>query len=272
MTTAPLLQATNITKIFKARGVSFTGESETVAVNNVDIEIPKGHTVGVIGESGSGKSTLARVLGHLLPADEGEIRWDGEILSLDSRAAIRGFRTDVQFVFQDPYGSLSPRQTIQQIVTEPLTVHRRLRRSDRSLKGEELLDAVGLTGDFLERHPNQLSGGQRQRVAIARALALEPKLLIADEPTSALDLSTRAEILNLFLRIQQERGLSLLLISHDFATIRHLSHQIYVMKSGEIVESGDAMALYNNPRHPYTQTLLESVLSVSDSKGLFNNY
>ncbi|SHK50826.1 peptide/nickel transport system ATP-binding protein [Pseudonocardia thermophila] len=241
------------------RGAFGRAHTAVRAVDGVDLEITAGVTVGVVGESGSGKSTLGRLVSLLERPDAGRIVLDGRDTGRLHRAELQELRRRLQVVFQDPFGSLDPTKSIGHAVAEPLLVHRRVRRSGMATAAEELLTTVGLDPGLARRYPEQLSGGQRQRVCIARALALEPWLLVADEPTSALDLSTRSEILNLLLSLQQDTGLSILLISHDFATVQHLAHRVAVMYLGRIVEEGPTHDVVTNPQHPYTSALLSAV-------------
>lgn len=240
---------------------SFFGRvtERVVAVDGVSVSVEPGRTLGIVGESASGKSTVARLLAKLVPVDEGTVRWDGVDVTGVRGEALRPLRGSTQMIFQDPYGSLDASYSIGYSVAEPLIVHRRASRAQAREQVSELLEKVNLDPRLADRRPGELSGGQRQRVSIARALALQPTTLIADEPTSALDVSTRAEILNLLLQLQESMGLAILLISHDFATIRHLSHRVAVMYRGKIVEEGPADEVVNHPKDPYTRRLLDSV-------------
>lgn len=232
------------------------------ALDDVSIDLERGETLGIIGESGSGKSTLARMLARLESPDNGEIHFDGGEITAVRGKSLAAFRRSVQVVFQDPFESLNPLMKIDEIVTEPLRIQRLLDRSDQSDRAADLLDMVALQPALARRYPYELSGGQRQRVAIARAMALEPTVLIADEPTSALDISTRSEILNLLLDLQTTKGLSILLISHDFATIRHLSHRVAVMYQGKVIEAGTVGEVTERPSEDYTQRLLAAVPTI----------
>jgi ABC-type glutathione transport system ATPase component len=240
---------------------SFIGRvtERVVAVDGVDVRVEPGETLGIVGESASGKSTVARLLAKLVPVDAGTVHWDGTDVTSAKGGALRPMRGSTQMIFQDPYGSLDASYSIGFSVAEPLIVHRRASRSEARDQVAELLEKVNLDPRLADRRPGELSGGQRQRVSIARALALRPTTLIADEPTSALDVSTRAEILNLLLQLQESMGLAILLISHDFATIRHLSHRVAVMYRGKIVEEGPADEVVNHPKDAYTRRLLDSV-------------
>lgn len=230
-----------------------------VAVDDVSLAVEPGRTLGIVGESASGKSTVARLLAKLVPVDGGEVRWDGVDVTKSRGRALQPLRGRTQMIFQDPYGSLDASYSIGYSVAEPLVVHREASRSAAKELVADLLEKVNLDPRLADRRPGELSGGQRQRVSIARALALQPTTLIADEPTSALDVSTRAEILNLLLELQESMGLAILLISHDFATIRHLSHRVAVMYRGKVVEEGPAGQVVDDPQDPYTRRLLDSV-------------
>ena len=229
------------------------------AVDGVNVRVKPGETLGIVGESASGKSTVARLLAKLVPVDSGTVLWDGVDVTGAKGGRLRPLRGTTQMIFQDPYGSLDASYSIGYSVAEPLVVHGRASRSEARELVADLLEKVNLDPRLADRRPGELSGGQRQRVSIARALALRPTTLIADEPTSALDVSTRAEILNLLLALQESMGLAVLLISHDFATIRHLSHRVAVMYRGKIVEEGPADEVVDNPKDPYTRRLLDSV-------------
>lgn len=255
-----ILRATDVRRSFTI-GHSLFGRSKAQvhAVDGVDLELRRGTTVGIVGESGSGKTTLARILSLLERPDSGSVLFDGnEIVGLRGRR-LQELRREMQVVFQDPYGALDPTKTVEHAIVEPLVVHRRVNgRPSREVAGE-LLERVALDPVMMTRHPDELSGGQRQRVCIARALALSPRILVADEPTSALDLSTRAEILNLLLTLQQDLGLSMIRVSHDFATVRHLAHDLLVMYRGSVVESGPARSVADDPQNVYTQALISAV-------------
>ena len=225
------------------------------ALTDVSITIGRGETLGLVGESGSGKTTLGRAILGLAPVTGGKISFDGKDISHATRKDRRVLSRDLQVVFQDPYTSLNPALEIGDILAEPLGVQG-MEAAAAKKRVKELLDQVGLPSDAINRLPREFSGGQRQRVAIARALALSPKLIVCDEPVSALDLSTQARVLDLFLQIQKDTGVSYLFVSHDLDVVRHISHRVAVMYHGEIVEQGPAGVVTTDPDHPYTQRLL----------------
>jgi peptide/nickel transport system ATP-binding protein len=224
------------------------------ALKGVSLDIRPGETVGLVGESGSGKTTLGRAVLGLAPVTEGKITYDGRDISHLGKRERRALAADIQVVFQDPYSSLNPNLTIEQILAEPLTASGTDAKTARGRVGD-LLDRVGLPADAARRLPREFSGGQRQRIAIARALALDPKLIVCDEPVSALDLSTQARVLDLFIEIQERTGVAYLFITHDLAVVRHISHRVAVMYRGELVETGDGDQVTSAPAHPYTQRL-----------------
>jgi peptide/nickel transport system ATP-binding protein len=225
------------------------------ALTDINISIGRGETLGLVGESGSGKTTLGRAILGLAPVTAGKISFEGKDISHSTRKDRRVLSRELQVVFQDPYTSLNPALEIGDILAEPLGVQG-LEAVPAKKRVKELLDQVGLPSDAINRLPREFSGGQRQRVAIARALALSPKLIVCDEPVSALDLSTQARVLDLFLQIQKDTGVSYLFVSHDLDVVRHISHRVAVMYRGEIVEQGPAGVVTTDPDHPYTQRLL----------------
>ncbi|MBC8103520.1 MAG: ABC transporter ATP-binding protein [Cytophagales bacterium] len=237
------------------------GHGQTVrAVDGVTFSVARGETLGLVGESGCGKSTTSRALLRLVAATGGRVRFDGQDILQLSETDLRGLRRRMQMVFQDPYASLSPRLNIGQIVAEPLEIHGiGTGRSERDAKVSELLKAVGMSPSVSRRYPHEFSGGQRQRIGIARALALNPELVVLDEPVSALDISVRAQVVNLLADLQQERGIAYLFVGHDLSLIRHAAHRVAVMYLGRIVEIAPSHALYTDPRHPYTRSLLASI-------------
>jgi oligopeptide transport system ATP-binding protein len=257
----PLLEIRGVKMHFPLRGglgraLHGGGPEVLRAVDGVDLEVARGETLGLVGESGCGKSTLARCIVGLYEPTAGEIRYGSESLDGDRS---RAQRRRIQMVFQDPYSSLNPRMTVRQTLAELLRVHRMVPRDRVEERCRELLDLVGLGARSLDAHPRQFSGGQRQRVSIARALALEPELLVADEPVSALDVSVQATVLNLLGELREKLGLSVLLIAHNMAVVRHVADRVAVMYLGRIVETAPAGELFTDPRHPYTQGLLKAV-------------
>ena len=225
-------------------------------LKGVSLELPRGTTLGIVGESGCGKSTLARIIAGLLPPTSGEVKIEGKsIVDLDRQSWVE-MRKRIQMVFQDPFGSLNPRRRVGSIIGDPFRIQNVAHGADRKNRVRDLMELVGLNPEHYNRFPSEFSGGQRQRIGIARALALKPSIIIFDEPVSALDVSIQAQILNLIAKLQRELGLSYLFISHDLAVVRHVSSEIIVMKSGQVVERGETEALYHNPQHPYTKELL----------------
>jgi peptide/nickel transport system ATP-binding protein len=246
-----LLNIENVEVTYKGKGL----KKDFKALTGVSLDIRPGECGGLVGESGSGKTTLGRAVLGLAPVTAGSITLEGREIAHASRSERADLARDIQVVFQDPYSSLNPSMSIEQIFTEPLLV-RYWSKADANKRVRELLDSVGLPADAADRRPREFSGGQRQRIAIARALALDPKLIVCDEPVSALDLTTQAKVLDLFLEIQERTGVAYLFISHDLAVVRHLSHRVAVMYQGEIVEWGDGEQVSSNPQHPYTKRLM----------------
>lgn len=229
------------------------------AVLDVSFDIAPGETLGLVGESGSGKTTVGRAILRRINAAQGRILFEGQDITRLTGEPLRRLRARMQIVLQDPYTSLNPRQTVAEIVAEPLIVHGMARRAEARAQVLALLARVGLPEDAADRYPHSFSGGQRQRIGIARALALRPALIVADEPVSALDVSVRAQVVNLMQDLQAELGLSYLFIAHDLAIVRHISHRVAIMYAGRIVEIAPRDELYDNPIHPYTEALLSAV-------------
>ena len=265
-TGAPLLEVRDLSVTFPVRGAD--GKKMAVhAVNDLSFTIERGRTVGLVGESGSGKSTIGNAIMGLVPAAAGQVALDGEAV-IDAAAGRRGvprwaaarrLRRRVTMVFQDPLAALDPRLTVSDSVAEPLQIHGLGSRGGRRSRVAELLDLTGLPQQFMDRYPHELSGGQRQRVCIARALAADPDLVILDEATASLDVSVQAQIMNLLKRLQEELGLAYLFISHDLATVEHMSDRVLVLYLGRQMEDAPQDVLYEQPGHPYTQALMSAV-------------
>jgi oligopeptide transport system ATP-binding protein len=264
-----ILEVKNLKVHFPVKPGLFSREREFVkAVDGVSFDIAAGETLGLVGESGCGKSTLGRAIMRLVEPTDGQVFLDGEDITKMRGAALRSRRRRFQMIFQDPFGSLNPRMTVEQIVGEALDIHRLTdSKPARQKRISELLKDVGLDPVYAQRYPHEFSGGQRQRIGIARALAVEPELIICDEPVSALDVSVQAQIINLLRDLQQQRGIAYLFVAHDLAVVEHISHRVMVMYLGKIVETADAKNIIRNPQHPYTQALISAVPEVdADSR------
>jgi peptide/nickel transport system ATP-binding protein len=272
----PLIEARNLTKIYPLTQSAFGSSSgEVRAVDDVSLTIERGETLGVVGESGSGKSTLGRMLLRLIEPSSGSVTFEGRDVLAARGGELRRMRRDMQIIFQDPFASLNPRMTVEQIVTEPYAIHgdtgdehgngasTPARPSSRRQRAAELMRAVGLDESVLRRYAHEFSGGQRQRIGIARALALRPKFIVCDEPVSALDVSVGAQIVNLLSRLQREFGLTYMFISHSMPVVRYLATRIAVMYRGKLVEVGETEQLVSNPREAYTRTLLAATPEIS---------
>ncbi|MDQ0589368.1 ATP-binding cassette domain-containing protein [Variovorax paradoxus] len=258
--TPPLLEVTDLVRHYALPREKLFGPPPLVkALNGVSFSVAAGRSLGIVGESGSGKSTIARLVMALDTPTSGSVRMLGRDLHRLPRGELRAARRDFQMVFQDPYGSLDPRQTVARIVAEPLEALAETSRAIQRERASEALAAVGLRTTDMDKYPHEFSGGQRQRIAIARALITRPKLIVADEPVSALDVSVQAQVLNLMQDLQQQFGVSYLLISHDLAVVNHLCDEVCVVWKGKIVEQGPPGELFRNAQHPYTRTLLDAV-------------
>jgi oligopeptide transport system ATP-binding protein len=260
--TIPLVEAHNLVKHFSyASGGIVARTTGTVhAVDDVSIVVPRGRTVGLVGESGCGKSTVGRLLLRLIEPTSGSVWFDGEEITRATRTEMRRVRRHMQIVFQDPHSSLNPRRKVGEIVSRPLVIHGEATRRDADRRAGELLSLVGLDSDMRGRFPHEFSGGQRQRIGIARALALRPSFIVLDEPTSSLDVSVQAQILNLLNDLKRELGLTYLFISHNLNVVEYFCDTTVVMYLGQVVESGPSEAIHAEPLHPYTQALMSAVL------------
>ncbi len=267
----PLVEVRNLTKVFDLAESSFGSRQsgEVRAVDHVSLEIHQGETLGLVGESGSGKSTLGRLILRLIEPTSGAITFDGVDLLAAGGSQLRRLRRDLQIIFQDPFGSLDPRFRVEDVLAEPLILHREigksLGRDTRRQRVRELLRAVGMDESAMPRYPHEFSGGQRQRIGIARALALRPKFIVADEPVSALDVSVGAQIVNLLRQLQREFGLTYLFISHSMPVVRYLSSRIAVMYRGKLVEMGSTEQVTLHPQHEYTRKLLAATPEMAAS-------
>ncbi|QQA44305.1 ABC transporter ATP-binding protein [Pelagovum pacificum] len=256
---APILEARDLVKVFgKPQGL-LNRNPQVQAVSGVSLSIRRGETFAIVGESGCGKSTLGRLLLRLLEPTSGEVHFEGRNISEVPSDKLRSLRRDLQIVFQDPFASLNPRMTVGQIVAEPIRLHGLAKGRAVRDKVDELLRTVGLRPDFADRYPHEFSGGQRQRIGIARALASGPKLIVGDEPVSALDVSIQAQVVNLLEELKEKLGLTLVIVAHDLAVIRHMSDRVAVMYLGQTVEVAEVDALYEAPLHPYTRALLGAI-------------
>ncbi|MEW1724482.1 dipeptide ABC transporter ATP-binding protein [Streptomyces sp. NPDC093109] len=258
--TEPILKVTDLKKHFPiTKGVLKRKVGAVQAVDGLSFDVRPGETLGVVGESGCGKSTMGRLITRLLEPTGGKVEFEGQDITHMSTGALRPLRRDIQMIFQDPYGSLNPRHTIGGIVSTPFKLQGIEPEGGVKKEVQRLLELVGLSPEHFNRYPHEFSGGQRQRIGIARALALNPKLVVADEPVSALDVSIQAQVVNLLDDLQDELGLTYVIIAHDLSVIRHVSDRIAVMYLGKIVELADRSSLYESPKHPYTKALLSAV-------------
>ncbi len=269
--TAPMVEVHGLKKHFSVRKKGLFQRPGIVrAVDDLSFGIAEGRCLGLVGESGSGKTTAARSILRLIEPDSGEITVGGINVSGLDRGGLRRYRKNMQIVFQDPYGSLNPRMTVEKILGEPLKIHTSLGKKEIRERIADLLDLVGLSSDHLHRYPHEFSGGQRQRIGIARAIALNPRFIILDEPVSALDVSIQAQILNLLVDLRDRLNLTYLFVAHDLSVVEHISDAIAVMYLGRIIEESPRAALYKNPLHPYTQSLIQSIPEKKPVKHGFN--
>lgn len=244
-----------ITQDYHVPGGMFGGAKTVRALKGVDFAVEQGKTLAIVGESGSGKSTLARIIALIDAPSSGELRMDGDVVDISRRRPGPGLRSKVQMVFQNPYGSLNPRQKIGDVLMEPMVINTSVSTAERQERAEAMLVKVGLGPEHFNRYPHMFSGGQRQRIAIARALMLNPTLLVLDEPVSALDLSVQAQVLNLLADLQEEFNLTYVFVSHDLSVVKYIADDVMVMSQGEVVEKGSREEVFANPTHPYTQQL-----------------
>ncbi len=250
----PLIETKHLKKYFK------TGSGMLHAVDDVNISIERGHTLGVVGESGCGKSTLGRTILRLLPATSGSVLYEGKDIQKLGASDMKKMRSEMQIIFQDPYASLNPRMSVSQIIEEPLKVNHVYKdKTEKDKRILELMDTVGLARRLANSYPHELDGGRRQRIGVARALALNPSFIVCDEPVSALDVSIQAQVLNLMMDLQDSMGLTYMFITHDLSVVRHISTHIAVMYLGQVVEYAPSQELFDDPKHPYTKALLSAI-------------
>lgn len=256
----PLIQVKNLSKIFEVNGGFLKKADQLHAVSDISFDIMPGETLCLVGESGCGKSTLGRCILQLIKPTVGEVIYNGQNLATLKEKEMRPIRKDLQMIFQDPYASLNPRMTIREIVGAPLESFGLCATTEeKETKIRNICKVIGISEEWLNKYPHEFSGGQRQRIVIARALVMEPKFVVCDEPVSALDVSIRSQVLNLMKDIQEKYGYSYLFVSHDLSVVNYIGDRIAVMYLGQIVELADREALFNNPKHPYTQALLSAI-------------
>ncbi|MBT1095494.1 ABC transporter ATP-binding protein [Streptomyces sp. Tu102] len=261
----PLLVVEKLVKHFPVKGGFPIRRTvgQVQAVDGIDLTVHVGESFGLVGESGCGKSTTGRLITKLVEPTSGRVSYRGQDITHATRRQLAPIRSEIQMIFQDPYSSLNPRQTVGKIVSGPMEINGIEPSGGRDKRVRELLEIVGLNPEHFNRFPHEFSGGQRQRIGVARALALEPKLIVADEPVSALDVSIQAQVVNLLQKVQQELGIAFLFIAHDLAVVRHFSQRVAVMYLGKVIEVGDRDSIYTRPRHPYTHALLSAVPEVN---------
>ncbi|AQS41153.1 MAG: Glutathione import ATP-binding protein GsiA [Candidatus Tokpelaia hoelldobleri] len=255
MSGSVMIEARDLVRDYVSSGGLFKPKRVVHAVNGVSFDVERGRTLAIVGESGCGKSTLARILTLIDPQTAGSLKIDGKDINIARDGVTHDMRQMVQIVFQNPYGSLNPRQKIGDALTEPLLLNTGMSEEERRQRAGDMLEKVGLAREHYHRYPHMFSGGQRQRIAIARALMLRPKILVLDEPVSALDLSVQAQVLNLLADLQEEFGLTYVFISHDLSVVRYIADQVMVMYFGEVVEYGSRDEVFSNPQHEYTKKL-----------------
>ncbi|KAB2882024.1 MAG: dipeptide ABC transporter ATP-binding protein [Albidovulum sp.] len=254
-TSAPVVEGRAIVQDYHVPGSMFARATNVRALKGIDFRVEKGRTLAIVGESGSGKSTLARIIALIDAPTEGELLIEGQPVDIRRKRPGPALRSKVQMVFQNPYGSLNPRQKVGDVLMEPLVINTDVPAAERRERAEAMLSKVGLQPEHFNRYPHMFSGGQRQRIAIARALMLNPSLLVLDEPVSALDLSVQAQVLNLLADLQDEFELTYVFVSHDLSVVRYIADEVMVISKGEAVEQGSREAVFANPSHPYTQSL-----------------
>jgi ABC-type glutathione transport system ATPase component len=267
-----LLEVTSLRKEFPVRSHGLRAGragAPVVAVRDVSFTVDRGEILGIVGESGSGKTTLGRIVLGLINPTSGSVVFEGRDVTYRKSAERRALTRDIQVVFQDPYGSLNPRQRVEDVIREPLDIHKIGAPEERRKRVHEVMDQVALGDRYRRAYPHELSGGLRQRVGIAAALVLKPKIVVADEPVSALDVSVQAQIIDLLAELQRETSVGMLFISHDLGVVHEISDRVAVMRRGEIVEYGDVETVYSAPQHPYTEALLSAILPV-DPEAAFN--